>query len=159
VAITKPLRAFIAEFDGALINEEYNSQRYCIRLIFTRKLVNRPGQADRVVEFVAPNSESAKAISNEYWVTKEVEKPKFRPTDVVRAVQAAGFRRFRVAPEHLGMWKSEDAKNPSKGYGVAVQGAWYSVIRHLLRPADGATSAVDGYGAGIVAVRWRFTCI
>jgi hypothetical protein len=145
VAITKPLRAFIAEFDGALINEEYNSQRYCIRLIFTRKLVNRPGQADRVVEFVAPNSESAKAISNEYWVTKEVEKPKFRPTDVVRAVQAAGFRRFRVAPEHLGMWKSEDAKNPSKGYGVAVQGAWYWYRSWVDRCIDLCNAAGDKY--------------
>jgi hypothetical protein len=124
-AIPERLRAFIAEFDGALTHEEYNSQRYSFRLVFKRKLVNRPGQADRVVEFIDPNSEIAKAIDKEYWVKKEVEKPKFRPTDVVRAVQAAGFRRFRVTPEHSNMWKSEDAKNPGKGFGVEVQGTWY----------------------------------
>ena len=125
VAIPERLRAFVAEFDGALTHEEYNSPRFSFRLVFKRKLVNRPGQADRVVEFIDPNSELAKAIDKQYWVKKEVEKPKFRPTDVVRAVQAAGFRRFRVTPEHSNMWKAQDAKNPGKGFGVEVQGAWY----------------------------------
>lgn len=124
-AIPERLRAFIAEFDGALTHDEYNSPKYSYRLIFKRKLVNRPGQADRVVEFIDPNSELAKTIDKEYWVKNEVEKPKFRPTDVVKVVQAAGFPRFRITPEHSRMWKQEDAKKPGKGYGVEVQGAWY----------------------------------
>jgi len=124
-AIPERLRAFVAEFDGALTHDEYNSPRYSYRLIFKQKLVNRPGQADRVVEFIVPNSELAKAIDKEYWVKKEVERPKFRPTDVVKAVKAAGFAKFRVTPEHSRMWNREDAKNPGKGYGVEVQGVWY----------------------------------
>ena len=124
-AIPERLRAFVLEFDGALTHDEYNSPRYSYRLIFKRKLVNRPGQADRVVEFIDPNSEVAKAIDKEYWVKKEVERPKFRPTDVVNAVKAAGFSKFRVTPEHSSMWKTHDAKNPAKGYGVEVQGVWY----------------------------------
>lgn len=124
-SIPERLRAFVADFDGALTHDEYNSPRYSYRLIFKRKLVNRPGQADRVVEFIDPNSHLAKAIDKEYWVKKEVERPKFRPTDVVKAVQVVGFPKFRINPEHLTMWKGEDAKNPGKGYGVEVQGTWY----------------------------------
>jgi len=124
-AIPERLRAFVVEFDGALNHDEYNSPKYSYRLIFKRKLVNRPGQADRVVEFIDPNSELAKAIDKEYWVKKEFERPKFRPTDVVMAVKDAGFPRFRVTPEHSTMSNQEDAKNPGNGYGVEVQGAWY----------------------------------
>lgn len=124
-AIPGRLRTFVAEFDGALTHDEYNSPKYSYRLIFKQKLVNRPGQADRVVEFIDPNSELAKTIDKEYWVRKEIERPKFRPTDVVNAVRAAGFSKFRVTPEHSSMWKQENAKFPAKGYGVEVQGAWY----------------------------------
>ncbi len=66
------------DFDKALTAAEYNSPRYAYRLCFTKKLVNRPGQADRVVEFISPDSELAKCIAKEYWVKKEVERPKFR---------------------------------------------------------------------------------
>ncbi len=123
--IPERLRMYIAEFDGALTHEEYNSPKYSFRLLFKRKMVNRPGHADKVIEFIDPKSELAKAIDKEYWVKKEVEKPKFRAKDVVAAVQIAGFNRFRVFPEHVRMWQSEDAKNPSKGFGVDVQGVWY----------------------------------
>lgn len=123
--IPERLRAYIAEFDGALSHDEYNNPRYSYRLLFKRKLVNKPGQADKVVEFIDPKSDLAKAIDREYWVKKEVEKPKFRAKDVVAAVRKAGFSRFRISPEHVEMWRSEDAKNPGKGYGTDVQGAWY----------------------------------
>ena len=94
-------------------------------MLFKRKLVNRPGQADKVVEFIDPTSDLAKAIDKEYWVKKEVEKPKFRAKDVVAAMRAAGFSRFRISPEHVEIWRREDAKNPAKGFGTDVQGAWY----------------------------------
>jgi len=119
------LKAYIAEFDGALTNAEYNNPHYSFRMLFKRKLVNRPGQADRVVEFIDPNSELAGTVEKEHWVQKDVEKPKFKPKDVVAEVQAAGFRRFRINAEHIAMWREEDAKNPERNYGVDVQGTWY----------------------------------
>lgn len=119
------LRAYVAEFDGKLTHEEYNSERYSFRMLFKRKLVNKPGQADKVVEFINPDSDLAKQIDKEYWVKKEVERPKFRAKDVVAEVKKAGFTKFRVCPEHTDMWKSEDARNLAKGYGVDVQGSWY----------------------------------
>jgi hypothetical protein len=123
--IPERLRAYVADFDGALTHEEYNSPHYAYRLLFKRKLVNRPGQADRVVEFIDPNSDLAKAIDKEYWVKKEVERPKYRATDVVTEIHEAGFTRFSVYSDHVQMWKSQDAKNPGKGYGVEIQGVWY----------------------------------
>lgn len=67
----------------------------------------------------------AKTIDKEYWVKKEVERKKYRPSDVVAEVQKAGFPRFRINPEHVEMWKSEEAKNPGKGFGVEIAGMWY----------------------------------
>lgn len=125
VDIPPRLIAYIADFDKALTHDEYNSPKYAYRLLFHKKLVNRAGQADRVIEFLDPNSEAAKAIDKEFWVKKEVERPKFRPSDVVKAVQAAGFKKFRLFPQHVDMWKAEEAKKPGKGFGVDVAGVWY----------------------------------
>lgn len=144
-AIPERLRAYVAGFDGALTHEEYNSPKYSYRLLFKRKLVNRAGQADRVVEFIDPMSDLAKAIDREYWVKKEVERPKFRPTDVVRVVREAGFPKFRVTPEHSTMWRSEDAKNPAKSYGVDVQGTWYWYRSWVDRCLDLCGQAGDLY--------------
>jgi Protein of unknown function (DUF3644) len=118
------VRSFITDFDAALTHEEYNSERFSYRLLFKKKLVNRPGQADRVIEFIPAESDLAKQIDKEYWVKKEVERPKFMAKNVVAAVRAAGFMRFRVQPEHLQMWQAEDAKNVAKGFGTSVEGTW-----------------------------------
>jgi hypothetical protein len=48
---------------------------------------------DRVIEFIVPNSEAAKAIDKEYWVKKERSREaEVRVSDVVRAVHTAGLR-------------------------------------------------------------------
>jgi len=123
--IPENIRAYIAEFDGALNHDEYNNSKFSYRLLFKKKLVNKPGQADSVIEFIKPDSELAKTIDKEYWVKKEVERPKCRATQVVEKVNKTGFKKFRVQPEHLNMWKDQDAKNPGKGFGVEVAGYWY----------------------------------
>jgi hypothetical protein len=123
--IPSGLKTYIVNFDNRLTQEEYNSPQFSFRLLFKKKLVNHPGQADKVVEFIDPKSELAKTIDKEYWVKKEVERPKFRAKDVVAEVRKAGFAKYRIQPDHLNMWKEEDAKNPAKGYGVEVQGSWY----------------------------------
>ena len=143
--IPQNLAAYIADYDGALTHEEYNSFHYSYRLIFKRKLVNRPGQADRVIEFIDPKSELAKTIDKEYWVKKEVERKKYRPSDVVAEVQKTGFRGFRINPEHVEMWKSEDAKNPTKGFGVEVAGMWYWYEPWVKRCMELCKAAGDKY--------------
>lgn len=123
--IPERLRAYVVEFDSALNHDEYNSPKYSYRLLFKKKLVNRPGQADKVVEFIDPNSDLAKTIDKEYWVKKEVERKKYRPTDVVAEVRKSGFPKFKIQPDHVDMWKAEDAKDPRKGFGSEVAGTWY----------------------------------
>ncbi len=143
--IPQRLRAYIAEFDAELSHEEYNSAHYSYRMLFKRKLVNRPGQADRVVEFIDPDSDLARTIDKEYWVRKDVERPKFRASDVVVKVNSAGFESFRVQPEHVRLWQGEDAKNPSRGYGVEVQGAWYWYQSWVDRCIELCKAAGDRY--------------
>ena len=124
--IPEHLRVYIAEFNASLTEDQLNSDRYVIRLVFRSKLVNRPGQADKVIDFVKPESAVSFEDNSKLYVTaKEVERPKFLPSAVAAKVQKAGFTKFRTQPEHVNMWKAEDAKNPSKGYGVQVQGKWY----------------------------------
>jgi hypothetical protein len=145
IEIPERLRAYIAQFDASLSGDQLNSSRFSYRLLFTRKLANRPGQADRVIEFIKPDSELGQQIEKQYWVKQEVERPKFRATDVVKAVQAAGFSRFRIAPQHVSMWRNEDAKNPGKGYGVNVQGTWYWYQAWVDRCIALCTAAGDEY--------------
>jgi hypothetical protein len=118
------VREYIADFDGNMEPDDFNDERYSYRLLFTKKLVNHPGQADRVVEFIKPDSDLAKTISQEYWVRKEVEKPKFLPKQIVSDMREAGFPRFNMA-SHVALWQSKDAKDRSKGYGTMVAGHWY----------------------------------
>jgi hypothetical protein len=122
--IPERLRSYITSFDTSLTTEEFDNPRFSYRLIFMRKLVNRPGQADRVVEFVPPDSELEKRLHH-LVVKKEVEKKKYLAKHVVEEVQKAGFNKFRVNPEHVNLWKSQDAKNPAKGYGIEIHGIWY----------------------------------
>lgn len=145
VQIPERLRAFVTEFDAGLTHDEYNSPRYSFRLLFKKKLVNRPGQADRVVEFIDPKSDLAKAIDKEYWVKKEVERTKYLPSRVAEEVRKAGFQKFRTQPEHVEMWKSEDAKNPAKGYGVKVEGVWYWYDKWIARCIELCTAAGNTY--------------
>ena len=143
--IPKRLKAYIVEFDGTLDHDEYNSPNFSYRLLFKRKLVNRPGQADKVIDFIDSKSDLAKAIDKEYWVKKEVEKNKYRPSGIVPEVKDAGFQNFRINPEHVEMWKSEDAKNPGKGYGVEVEGCWYWYENWLKRCIKLCSLAGDKY--------------
>lgn len=143
--IGKAVRDFIASFDGALSEDEFNSPRFAYRLLFTKKLVNRPGQADKVVEFIDPKSELAQTIGKEYWVRKEVERPKFTPKHVVAEVRKAGFAKFRVQKEHVELWKSENAKDPGKGYGVSVEGSWYWYQSWIDRCIELCQAAGDKY--------------
>ena len=118
------LQAFILSFDESLTEEEFNSEAFSYRLYFSKKMANRPGQADKVVEFLDPNSPEAQAIDKAYWVKKEVERPKYLPSEIVRRMREKGYTLFNMY-HHTKLWKSRDAKNPGKGYGIQVSKQWY----------------------------------
>ena len=100
-----------------------------------------------MVEFIDPASDLAKTIDKEYWVKKDVEKPKFRAKDVVAEVKKAGFNGFSVYRHHVDMWKAEDAKSPGKHYGVEVQGVWYWYQSWIDRCIELCKLAGDRYQA------------
>lgn len=118
------VKAYIADFDDGVPDADFQSPHYSYRVLFTRKLTGKKGQADRAIEFIAADSPLAEAIDKQYWVQKEVEKPKFKAGAVVRAMQAEGYKKFNMH-HHTMLWKQLDAKNPGKGFGVDVDGSWF----------------------------------
>jgi len=122
--LPKHIYSFIEGFDGELPDEEFNDPRYAYRVLFISKSANRKGQADRVIEFVRPDSPLAKSLNTEYAILKERERPKHLPSRIVQAMQDEGFPRFNIH-HHTQLWKAHGAKNPGKGYGIQVESTWY----------------------------------
>jgi len=122
--IPRSVQSYIAAFDNKLTKKELESERFAYRLLFTKVLAKRKGQADRVIEFVDHESDLAKTISKEYWVKDEKEKSKFRRKEVLRIIKESGFREFSPTA-HTDLWNKYDAKNPTKGFGCPVCGTWY----------------------------------
>ena len=78
-------------------------------------------------------------------VKKEVERPKYRPKEVVAAVRKAGFVKFAMFPHHVNMWRAENAKNPSKGFGTMVSGTWFWYESWIKRCIELCEAAGDTY--------------
>ena len=115
---------YVQEFYASLPEDEFQSPHFSFRLLFTRKLTGKPGQADRAVEFIPADSELAQTIDKDYWVLKEVERPKHRAGEIVNIMRQEGYPNFNMH-HHTLLWKKLDGKNPGKGYGVLVVGTWY----------------------------------
>jgi len=121
--IPQNIISYVADFDSKLSDIEIKSDRFAYRLLFTKVVAKRKGQADRVIEFIDPKSALAKNISKEYWVKEETEKPKFSATQVIKKIQKAGFKNFGMY-QHTLFWRKHDSKNPSKGFGTTVVKTW-----------------------------------
>jgi len=115
---------FIDGFDGELADDDFNDLRYAYRVLFVAKSANRKGQADRVVEFVKPDSPLAKTLNTEYALIKDREKPKHLPSRIVNLIHDKGYAGFNMH-HHTQLWKSLDAKNPAKAFGIQVENTWY----------------------------------
>lgn len=118
------VRSFIARFDSELTTEEINSDRFAYRMLFVPKLVGKRGQADEVIEFLRPDSDIAQSINRDYVALKEVERPKFKPGQVVQTMQDEGYTKFSMH-WHTELWKELDGRAPGKGWGVWVADTWY----------------------------------
>ncbi|NVK73215.1 MAG: DUF3644 domain-containing protein [Oceanospirillaceae bacterium] len=127
--------SYIQDFDGALPEKEYASQRYAYRILFVPKTANRKGQADRVIEFVKSDSPLAENLNKQYAVIKETEKKKYLPSQIVQLMNAQGYSSFKIH-HHTNLWKKYDAQNPANGFGTMVAGKqwhyyenWVEVVR------------------------------
>lgn len=118
------IAAYINDFDEALSDDDYNDIKYSYRVLYVPKSTNKKGQADKVIEFIPANSPEAQGLNKEYVLIKEKEKNKHLPKNIVKAMQAKGYKKFKMH-EHTQLWKSLDAKNPQKNFGIDVENAWY----------------------------------
>jgi hypothetical protein len=122
--LPKNIVTFIEGFDGSLTDDDFNDSKYSYRVIFVPKLVNKKGQADKVIEYISADSEQAKKMNVTYAAIKEIEREKFRPGSIVEMTQQNGFPQFNMS-WHTRLWQEQDARNPGKGYGVWVEKQWF----------------------------------
>lgn len=116
------IRSFVAQFENGLSQEDYNDPRFSYRVAFIRKTSNTKASADKVIEMVAADSETAVAINQ--VLLRETEKTKYRPGTIVKQMKAEGFTYFGMT-QHIDLWKEKDAKNPRYQFGTYVEGHWF----------------------------------
>ena len=140
---------YVQEFDASLPDQDFQSPYFSYRLLFTRKLTSKLGQADRAIEFIPSDSSLAHTIDKEYWVIKDVERPKHLPGQIVTAMQSEGYPGFKLH-HHTRLWQTLKAKDPVKGYGVEVANTWYWYDRWVdeVRKHCGANVSIYGQPPG-----------
>ncbi len=104
-------------FEGSLPDDIANDERYAWRVILVHKNTNSKGRADEVVEFIKPGSEVEGEIHR--VLQKEVEKTKYRPSDIVAEARRQGFPRFNQH-NHTLLVRELDARNPKKQWGAYI---------------------------------------
>jgi hypothetical protein len=107
-----------------LTQEEYDDPRFAYRLLFTRKVVGKKGQADRAIEFLRPGDPGADDVDPEHWLIKDTERVKYRAKAVIEIVKSAGYPFFGIY-QHTTLWRRLDGKNPDKGFGTMVVNEWF----------------------------------
>lgn len=122
--ILSNVKNFIVDFEEHLSDDTLINSKYAYRVLFTPINAKRQGQADQVIEFIDSKSPLASEVEKTYAVMKEIEKPKYRPGEIVRLMQSEGYQYFTIS-KHTDLWKAKDAKNPKHGYGTLVSGTWY----------------------------------
>ena len=120
----KNISSYIDDYDRRIPAEVYNSPQYSYRVLFVQKTANRPGQADKVVTFVKPDSPEAEGINAEYVMIKEREKKKYLPKTIIQILKDKGYQKLNRY--HFSQcWKGLNAKKDST-YGTLVGGEkWY----------------------------------
>lgn len=109
-------------FHDRLSEDEQKDPKFRYRVAFVPKVSGKASKADLAVEFVKAGSEEAEAI--ERVLLKEVERPKYLPSEIVAKAQAAGYPGFSMYG-HTQLAKQVEARKPGKGYGVRVAKTWY----------------------------------
>lgn len=109
-------------FHNALTQEEQADPRFRFRVAFVPKVTGKASKADHAIEFVKPGSPEAEAV--EKVLLKDMERPKYLPSQIVARAKAAGHPGFGIF-DHTILARQLDARVPGKGYGVSVANTWY----------------------------------
>ncbi|NOJ40564.1 DUF3644 domain-containing protein [Bradyrhizobium australiense] len=137
--ILPTIEGVIDDYDRGVPDDIYRDVRYAFKIVFVEQACNREGQADQVVTFVRAGTETADSIQR--VLVREKEKPKYKPSSIVKEMRRAGFHRFSLH-HHTELWKRYDAKNPKNGYGVLLSDSqwyfyenWLELVKHELEAA------------------------
>lgn len=114
---------FIGDFESKLTRAELQDHSYRTSVALIPIVKNRPTGADRPVYLLKPDTEISDEVTN--LVIKERAKKRYPPKEIVKHVVNRGYREFTMQ-DHIKLWKSNDGKNPSKGYGCKgdYKGTW-----------------------------------
>lgn len=127
------IETMMETFHERLSPEEQRDPQFAYRVAFVPKTVNRASTADLAIEFVKPGSEEAVEINR--VLLKEIEKPKFRPSQVVEQMKSEGYPHFTMQ-KHTDLWRELQAKDPAKGFGTMILGGqwcWYQTWMDRVR--------------------------
>lgn len=142
--LPRNIETIMDAFHTRLSPEEQADPHFAYRVAFVQKTANRTGSADEAIEFIKPGSEEAAQINR--VLLKEIEKPKYRPKKIIKAMKAEGYKRFEIY-WHTELWKSLNAQDPAKGYGVRLSdGQWYWYETWLNRVREHCQENAAKYG-------------
>ena len=122
--LPKNIASYINAFDDTISDDEFNNPQYSYRVLYVPKTANTKGQADKVIEFIKAESPEAEGLNKEYRVSRDREKPKHLPKEIVDLMKEKGYSKFGMH-QHTQLWKQMNAKDEAKGFGVLVAGFWY----------------------------------
>ena len=106
-----------AAFERDLPEDIMRNKRYAWRVMMVHRNTNSKGAADEMVEFVKPGSETEGEIHR--VLVKEMEKRKYRPSDIVAEAVARGFGKFKMH-HHTVLVRERKAKDKTLPYGAYV---------------------------------------
>ena len=123
VGLEKKLEALLDDMDTHVSNEIRSDTKFAFKVIFVEQACNHLVQADQVVNFIRSGTQDAEDIQR--VLIREIERPKYKPGQIVAAMQNRGFYDFNLH-QHTLLWRKYDAKDPKKGYGVHMADKqWY----------------------------------
>jgi hypothetical protein len=140
------ITSLLDKFVSAVPKEILSDTKFAMNVLFVEQSANRPGQADKVVQFVRAGTEAAEEI--ERVVFKERERPKYKPAQIVLEMRRRGFKWFNMAI-HTNLWQKFDAKNPQNGYGVLLADSqWYYYENWIVKVKEYCEETQKDFSAG-----------
>ena len=121
VALPKELVVVQEAFESLLTYEEYNDPHYAYRIHILPRTANRKGGADEILQIAKSDEDISKVAT---VILKDAEKAKYYQREVLDYVHNRGYPKFNQY-HFQEFWRSIEAKNKGKGYGVWIKKQWF----------------------------------
>ncbi len=115
--LSKSVAAVNAIVEKDMSSAEFNDPQYAFRVYVVPKVVNNEKKADQAVTFSPVGSNVEIAIKN-------VERPKYRMSEVLKLLQEDGVEGVTMQ-KCVDAWKDNDLKNAGKGLAIELGKQWF----------------------------------